>query len=237
MTTTHLVLRIVHISMGSVAILSGAAAMTFRKGSPMHRRSGNVFVVSMLIMAATGTSIAAFVAPNRGNVMGGLLTLYLTATGWATAWRKPGTTGRLDVATALLGLATVMLGVLSGLEARSSPTGRVDAYSAAFYFIFGSVALLGVVLDVRMIFRGGLTGAARLTRHLWRTCVAMFMATSSFFLGQAKLFPADVRESGVLRVPVLLVVGVLLYWLISVRIMPVVRRGRAHRLTHPLTRG
>jgi hypothetical protein len=42
-------------------------------------------------------------------------------------------------------------------------------------------------------------------------CLAMYMATASFFLGQAKLFPAAVRESGVLTVPVVLVIGAMLY--------------------------
>jgi uncharacterized membrane protein len=54
MTTTHLVLRYAHISMGTLALASGAAAMTVRKGSPLHRQVGNVFFVSMLIMAFAG---------------------------------------------------------------------------------------------------------------------------------------------------------------------------------------
>ncbi len=37
-----------HISAGSVAILSGAAAMSFRQGSPRHALAGKVFVISML---------------------------------------------------------------------------------------------------------------------------------------------------------------------------------------------
>ena len=237
MTTTHLILRIAHISMGSLALLSGAAAMTFLKGSRMHRRAGNVFTASMLIMAMTGLTIAVFIVPSRGNVMGGLLAFYLTATGWATAWRKPGTTGRLEIATMLLGLTVVALGVTSGIQARMSATGRFDHYPATFYFIFAGAALLGSTFDVRMITRGGIAGAPRLARHLTRTCAAMFMATASFFLGQAKLFPAAVRESGVLRIPVLVVVVALLYWLIRIRLVPVIRRSRARRLAGSLPRG
>ncbi len=75
--------------------------------------------------------------------------------------------------------------------------------------------------------RGGLAGAQRLTRHLWRMCVAMFMATASFFLGQAKLFPPGVRQSGVLALPVLLVIGALVYWLVRVRLWPRLRRTRS----------
>jgi len=36
MTTTHLILRYVHITGGMVALVSGAAAMSFLKGSRLH---------------------------------------------------------------------------------------------------------------------------------------------------------------------------------------------------------
>jgi hypothetical protein len=58
-------------------------------------------------------------------------------------------------------------------------------------------------------------------------CIAMFMATASFFLGQAKLFPADVRASGVLKIPVLLVIGALLYWVIRMQVWPRLRKVSA----------
>ena len=54
MTTVHLVLRYAHISMGMLGLVSGAAAMTFRKGSRPHRQSGNVFFVSMIAVLPQG---------------------------------------------------------------------------------------------------------------------------------------------------------------------------------------
>lgn len=39
-----------HISAGAIGLLSGAAAISFSKGSERNRAAGNVFVVSMLIM-------------------------------------------------------------------------------------------------------------------------------------------------------------------------------------------
>jgi hypothetical protein len=111
----------------------------------------------------------------------------------------------------------------------STPTHLLEGYSPKLYFAFGSVALIGTLLDVRMLAHGGFAGAARTTRHLTRMCLAMFMATSSFFLGQAKLFPPAVRESGVLRVPVLLVVAGLLYSLVRIQLWPRLRRWRVAR--------
>jgi hypothetical protein len=231
MTTTHLVLRWAHISMAMVGLFSGAAAMTLRKGSRPHRQSGNVFFVSMLTMSAAGAYIALFITPVGANVMGGLTAFYLTATAWTTVWRKPGETGRVEAALALLGLATAVTGITFGIQAANAPNGMKDQFPAVGYFVFAGVTLIGTALDARMLARGGFTGAARLTRHLARMCLAMFMATGSFFLGQAKLFPTEVRESGVLPIPAFLPLGLLLYWLLRVRVWPWLRKLRAPRLS------
>ncbi len=57
-----------------------------------------------------------------------------------------------------------------GLEVANSQTGSKDGYPAGAYFIFGSVALLFAAGDVRMLVRGGISGAQRIARHLWRMC-------------------------------------------------------------------
>jgi len=231
MTLLHMALRWAHISMGLVGILSGAAALTFRKGSRAHEMVGHVFFVSMLIMASMGATLAMTYSPNRGNVMGGGLTFYMVATAWATVRRKPEEVGRMEIALALLGAAVAGAGYTFGTMAALSPTNTLDKYPPPLYFIFGSVALLLVAFDVRMIARGGVAGAARLTRHLLRMCLAMFMATASLFLGQPKVFPMAVRHSGLLPVPVVLVVVALVYSLIRIRLWPRVRRMRTARAT------
>jgi len=161
--------------------------------------------------------------------MGGGITFYMVATAWATVRRRPGKTGGLEIALALLGAMVASAGFTFGTMAALAPTNTLDKYHPPLYFIFGSVALLLTVFDVRMISRGGVTGAARLTRHLLRMCLAMFMATASLFLGQPKVFPMAVRHSGLLPVPVVLVVLALLYSLIRIRVWPRLRRVRAPR--------
>jgi hypothetical protein len=47
----------------------------------------------------------------------------------------------------------------------------------------GSVMLLAAAGDVRMLVRGGVFGAKRISRHLWRMCFGLFIASGSFFLG------------------------------------------------------
>src|SRR2546430_6499874 len=77
----------VHICAGSLGLLSGTAAMSFRKGSPRHVLTGKVFVASMLTMAVVAVYLAiARHQPN--NISGGALNLYFIRTGMLDAQRQ-----------------------------------------------------------------------------------------------------------------------------------------------------
>jgi uncharacterized membrane protein len=199
---------LLHIGAGALGILSGAVALSLRKGSRRHAMAGRVFVVSMLGTSASG-AYRAFVAPDGEpvNVLMGLLTFYLVATAWLTVRRRKGGTGLFDWAALL-----VVVAVATGLIR----LGMTDGRFAVVAFFFGAVALLAAGLDLRMILRGGVFGAARIVRHLWRMGTALYIAVASFFLGQPQVFPYAVRRSGLLFVPVVLVVIALIFWLIRV---------------------
>jgi uncharacterized membrane protein len=69
----------VHITGGVLGILSGAAAMSFRKGSRRHVLAGKVFVIAMLTLAASAVYLA-ILKHQMNNVGGGILTFYLITT-------------------------------------------------------------------------------------------------------------------------------------------------------------
>src|SRR6266403_645116 len=110
----HTALTMLHISGAIVGLLSGFMAMTFRKGSGLHGAAGTVFFVSMLSMSAAGAYIAAFIKPNNGNVMGGVLTFYLVATGWMAARRRERIAGIFDWNALLIVLAVAGAGLTWG---------------------------------------------------------------------------------------------------------------------------
>jgi uncharacterized membrane protein len=90
-----------HICSGVLGLLAGAVAICARKGSHLHKRSGNVFVLSMLGLAGSGICLA-LAKSETGNMLGGALTFYLVATAWMTARRRDLQTGLLDWATMLI---------------------------------------------------------------------------------------------------------------------------------------
>ena len=214
-------LRWIHIAAGMIAIVAGFTALFAKKGSPLHRGAGVAFVWSMVTLTGTALITATWVHPNRGNIVAAAVTLYLVATAYLTVKRDVAAARAWYVGLMLLGLAAGAYAV--SLGALAMRIGRVDSYPSGVLFMFAFVVLSAVVLDGRLLRAGHIAGAQRLVRHLWRMGTGLWIATASLFLGQAKIFPDAVRATGALSVPVLVVIGVVLYWLVRTL------RGRARR--------
>jgi len=214
----------VHIAGGVVGIVSGSAAMSFRKGSARHALAGKVFVAAMLIMAASAVYLAV-VKHQMNNVGGGILTFYLVGTAWLTARRKDGETSILDWGALLIPLAIGVGGWINGLDALQSEEGSKYGVPAGMHLFLGTVCLVAAAGDIRMLLRGGVSGVQRIARHLWRMCFGLFIATGSFFLGQgSKVFPSSISQSNALIIPAILPLLLLIFWMFRVRFTNTYRR-------------
>jgi hypothetical protein len=156
--------------------------MVFRKGSPRHVLAGRIFVASMLTMAAFAAYLAT-VRHQPSNIGGGIFTFYLIGTAWLTAWRRNGETSRFDWVVLLIPLALGTLTWMTGIKIVRSGASSQDGVPVGMTFFMGSVMLLAAAGDVRMLVRGGIAGAKRIARHLWRMCFGLFIAAGSFFMG------------------------------------------------------
>ena len=213
----RLPLLFLHITGGIVGLLSGAVAMSFRKGSPGHRAAGNVFVVSMLIMG-TCASCLALMKHQPNNFFGGLLTFYLIATAWLTGRRRDGETSIYDWGALAFAVAIgVALLTLGGLVVRGDAA-KQPGVPLGMYFFMGTIPLLAAAGDIRMLVRGGISGTPRIARHLWRMCFGLFIASGSFFLGQQQVFPPVIRKQYILAPLAILPLILLIYWMIRVRL-------------------
>jgi len=199
-----------------LGLLSGTAAMVFRKGSRRHRLAGNVFVIAMLSLAASGAYIG-FMKHQMLNGLMGVLSFYLVVTAWWSARRRDGETDIFDWGALLVPLAVAAALMTFGVEAANNSRGFKGGYPAGAYFVFGSLALLFAAGDVRMLARGGVSGGQRVARHLVRMCFALFIATGSFFLGQQQVFPAALRNASVLLFLGILPLLLMIFWLVRIR--------------------
>lgn len=219
-------MRYIHISAGMLALIAGAVALYAAKGSTLHRRFGLAFVAAMLVMTTSAVILAAFGRPNIGNVVAGTLTFYLVTSALITVRKDVAHTRALTVGLMLFAAGVSVLGFTLAGHALRVGIG-IDGIPAVAIGMFAIVGALAVLGDLRMLRAGTIEGPPRIARHLWRMTLAMWIATSSFFLGQAKFFPQGVRASGVLAIPPLLVMALLVYWMIKVR------RGRARARPAP----
>lgn len=206
---------VLHISGGCAGILSGYAAVFARKGGNLHRIFGTAFFGAMLTMGTMGLALSVWIK-QFGNIAGGALATYLVATAWLTVKRKAGTIGRTEVVLFSAAFATAGLLLYWGDLAATSPKGNFQGYGAPLYFVFGSFASLFAALDFKVILHGGVSGTARIARHLWRMCFALFFAAASFFLGQQKVMPHFMRGSPLLFVPALAPLALMIFWLLRV---------------------
>jgi uncharacterized membrane protein len=228
---------LVHIIAGLAAIVAGAVALSTAKGGTLHRKSGMVFVATMAVMASLGAYIAStklHVSFQKFNVLAGIFTVYLVVTALLTVRAHPGKRWMDFAALAVAaGIAIFSL----GLAALGLAQAKFSWFPTVPALVFGSVALLAAIGDARMLRAGALQGKHRIARHLWRMCVALFIATGSFFMGQAKVFPEEIRILPLLAAPMLLVLLAMFYWWARVLMGKWPARTRARKASAPVMGG
>jgi len=209
---------VVHVAAGSIAMLSGFVALFAAKGARLHRAFGTAFFVSMLVMAATASYLAVTVPGQEGNLFGGVFSFYLVATAWATVKRKEASIGVFEFVAFLVPLGMAAGVVLLAFQGAKGATAQLHGPLLIAAYSISALVLLAAAGDLHMILRRGLSGTSRIARHLWRMCVALTFATGSFFTnGFPRLLPGPMHVTGLYFAPMLVPLGMMIFWLIRVR--------------------
>jgi uncharacterized membrane protein len=210
----------IHIVGGGLATILGAVALLVKKGGTIHRRCGLLFVYCMLVLGTTAALLGFRKSPTDGNVFGGLMILYLVSTALITvrrtsAWTRPSNVAALTVA---VGLA--LFDIAEGVKAFNSLHGSLNGVPFVMHFWLAGVMILAAIGDVRVMRFGVPRGGARLARHLWRMCFALFIAAGAFFSMRdrvEKILPEPFTTAPMRALPILLVFAAMFYWLWRVR--------------------
>lgn len=216
--TTDMLLKaalVAHIAGGTIGLIAGAIAMVARKGGPLHVAAGRWFFVSMMVMAVLAT-ILAIAKPERLSTVAGMLAGYLVLTSWLAARQRGGTRSISGYATPFIGLACIAACV-HGVVVAAGPSGPIEGFPPVACYVFGSVATLAVLLDLNALVRGQLSNRQRIARHLWRMCVAYFLAATSLFLGQQDDVFWFMQGSPILFAPSILTLLFMLWWIVRTR--------------------
>jgi hypothetical protein len=123
-----------------------------------------------------------------------------------------------------------MLGGVKAVNSHGVSPGGVPLRTVGVMsFFLATVLLLAATGDVRILRSGLPRGGPRLARHLWRMCFALFIAAGSFFSIRArvaKILPQPFTTGPMRALPILLLLGAMLYWLWRVRGRCVFERQR-----------
>ena len=211
----NLPLAIVHIAGAGTALVGGYGALFARKGSPLHRRAGLVFVAGLALGAVAGIALGAL-KPDRSAILSGTLVLYLLLSALLAVRDFGARTRPLRAAATALACACLAEALLFAGLAAQSPAGRLDGYPRALYLILGAIALLGLLLDLHHR-RARPEARRRLARHAWRMGAAFLIAALSFFFGQQKHMPAAIQGSPLLYLPPAAILVLVAWWLVRLR--------------------
>lgn len=215
-----------HITGGTVALLAGTVAVLSAKGARLHRVAGTVFVASMLVMAAFADYLALAIPDQIPNLLIGTFTIYLVATAWMTVRRKAGTIGLAEKLAFLVILclctpfALLSFELAAGLTPWLRSAMPLEGPVRIALYSFTCVIALATIGDARMLWAGGIAGARRIGRHLWRMCLGLSMAAGSAFTnGLPRLLPHGVHLPLLLLfVPQFAALALLVFWAVRVRL-------------------
>lgn len=216
---------VLHIAGGTIGLVSGTIAIFAAKGGRLHRAAGTVFVVSMLVMAAFAAYLAIVRPGQIVNLIIAPFAFYLVATAWLTVHRKEGAIG---IAEKIAFLAILVLFAPFAVLSFQTATGMAPFVESAVplkgpvlvaLYSFTLVIAIAALSDAKVIWTGGISGAPRIARHLWRMCLGLTMAAGSAFTnGLPRLLPGPMHVPPAFFLPQFVPVVLLVFWMIRVRL-------------------
>lgn len=205
----ELVVWLIHFPTGTVAIFAAIAAFYYPKGSPKHRKAGQVFTIAMLVMLVSG-GVAGALKGSLENVFLAALVSYSVFTAWLTVRRRQPVIGILEY------LALVYI-VIFGVAALSINP-EWDKVQNSGVFVFDALmAFMFAAGDIRNILLGGMKRTHRLARHIWRISFSLVWAALAFSDKIIKMLDSTIEQMPYVAViPGSLVLCIMFYWLLRV---------------------
>ncbi|HEY1962336.1 MAG TPA: hypothetical protein VGG69_07960 [Rhizomicrobium sp.] len=228
-----------HIGGGTMGLASGTIAIFAPKGGRLHRIAGTVFFVSMLVMAALAAYLAVVMPGQIVNLFIAAFASYLVVTAWITIQRLDGKIGfaeKIGLAIAVLLLtpfAILVVQVTAGLPLFFKTAIPIQGPVLIALYGFTAVLAIAALSDAKVVLAGGISGAPRIARHLWRMCLGLTMAAGSAFTnGLPRLLPGPMHVTPIFFLPQFVPLVLLVFWMIRVRFTGWFRNGpTAHTAT------
>lgn len=210
MKTLQGILLFLHITAGYSALaasLIAALSKSFNTSHKMHVVCGRIFFWCMLAIFLTAVPIS-FMTRNVFLLLVAIFSFYLALSGWCYAKNRKGSALRLDWVRSIGMLIAAVAMAVYGFALLS--VGDTNGYTMLVFSGIG--AALGIN-DLRIIFSGGVTGAARIGNHLTMMLAASIATITAFLVTNIAFEPAYI----VWLAPTVAITPVIIVWNAKVR--------------------
>ncbi|CAH9049432.1 hypothetical protein PSECIP111951_01355 [Pseudoalteromonas holothuriae] len=202
----------IHITFGVLAVVAGYIALFSEKGKRKHIKAGNWFVVTMVLMGISGV-VVAYLKPMDISVIAGLFTLYLVISGVGVFKFANHRRCKVNITLMIACLCVGIYSLVCAYWTLQSDTGLYQGFTAEPFIMFGILAVICGLSDIRYMTARELSYIMRLTRHIWRMCFALFIAVGSFVGQGLQSFPEEIRSFALVEYADLIILLIMFYWL------------------------
>jgi hypothetical protein len=201
----------IHSPAGTVVLVTAVVAMFVKKGSALHRKAGSWFTVSMMVMLVSGIA-AAYLKDSIDDMMLGVIVMYTVFTAWLTVHHKKNEPGLMEISALIwvVGFAITAFSISMGWREVQAPIA---------YVMWGGLAILFALGDIRNLYHSGLSGTQRIIRHVWRIGFSLVWAALAFTDKIVKMMGANIKSMEgeqlllIIGIPTMLVLITILYWI------------------------
>ncbi len=205
----------IHGPAGTLVLVTAVVAMFAKKGNAPHRKAGSCFTVSMMVMLVSGIA-AGYLKDSIDDMMLGAIVLYTVFTAWLAVHHKKNETGLLEVIALIwvIGFAITAFSSSMGWRAVEVPP--------LAYLIWGGLAILCALGDIRNLYQSGLSGTQRIIRHVWRIGFSLVWAALAFTDKIVKMMGANLKSMQeeqlllIVAIPTMLILITTLYWVTKI---------------------
>lgn len=201
----------IHTPAGAIVLVTAVFALFAKKGSALHKKAGFYFTLSMMVMLVSGIA-AAYLKNSIGDMMLGAIVMYTVFTAWLTAHNKRNETGLLEV-IALIWIASF------AITAFAISMGWLEQEAPFPYMIWGGLAIIFLLGDIRNLYQSGLCGTQRIIRHVSRIGFSLVWAALAFTDKIVKMVGADLKSMQeeqlllIVAIPTMLILITIVYWI------------------------
>src|SRR6056297_930578 len=204
----------IHAPAGTVVLVAAVVAMFVAKGGATHRKAGFCFTVSMMVMLVSGIA-AAYLKESIDDMMLGAIVMYAVITAWLAVHHKKNETGLPEVVALIwvVGFAITAFSISLGWREVEAPLA---------YLVWGGLAILCALGDIRNLYQSGLSGAQRIIRHVWRIGFSLVWAALAFTDKIVKMMGANIKSMQgeqlllIVGIPTTLILITILYWITKI---------------------